>query len=400
MQDFAHKKIVLGICGGIAAYKSAYLVRALKQVGADVRVVMTTAAQAFITPLTLQALSGHDVRCDRFDTQAEAAMGHIELARWANYLLIAPATANCLAKFAHGIADDLLSTLYLVADVPVIICPAMNRQMWLHPATQANCSLLKERGAIIIGPASGEQACGEVGFGRLSEPETIITALRLHAVYQLLADQTVLITAGPTREMIDPVRYLTNHSSGKMGYALAEAAHMAGAHVILISGPTALTPPIGIDFYQVNSATAMLEAVMLHLQTGAIFIGAAAVADYGVASPELQKIKKQHSPKLTLTLTPNPDILAAVVASKKAAYVVGFAAETESVLSYAREKRLTKQVDMMIANQVSEHRGFNTDENEVTIITKQKEFVLPMMHKTRLAGQIIAMLTANLPSHK
>lgn len=396
MQDFMNKKIVLGICGGIAAYKSAYLVRELKRLGASVRVVMTQSAQEFITPMTLQALSGEDVRCELFDSQAERAMGHIELARWADYLLIAPATANCLAKMAYGLADDLLSTLYLVSETPVIVCPAMNRSMWAHPATQMNCSLLVERGVVIVGPEEGSQACGEHGAGRMSEFDNIITALRLYNVNQLLVGQRVLITAGPTHEAIDPVRYISNRSSGKMGYALAQAARMAGAQVTLISGPSALTPPAGIEFHRVNSASNMLNLVMEHLQPGMIFIGAAAVADYHVAAPALEKLKKHRNTTLMLALTANPDIVATVVASGKSSFVVGFAAETTDVIKHASEKLRAKQLDMIIANQVGYDLGFDHDDNQVTMLTKHKQIDLPLTHKTRLAGQIIAILAATL----
>ncbi len=396
MQDFVNKKIVLGVCGGIAAYKSAYLVRELTRLGADVRVVMTRAAQEFITPMTMQALSGNDVRCELFDSQAERAMGHIELARWAEYLLIAPASANCLAKLAHGLADDLLSTLYLVAEIPVLVCPAMNRSMWAHPATRANCELLARRGVVIIGPEEGSQACGELGFGRMSSAENIINALRLHGVHQLLQGRKVLITAGPTRESIDPVRYLSNCSSGKMGYALAQAARMAGADVILVSGPTALIPPAGVDVHHVDSAEEMLDAVMCHLQPGMIFIGTAAVADYRVQSPAEQKLKKQHHSTLTLTLTTNPDILATVATSGKASFVVGFAAETNDVLTYAEEKFRAKKVNMMVANRVGEGLGFDKDCNQVTVLTKNGKIELGLAHKTTLAGQLIAILAASL----
>ncbi len=396
MQDFANKNIVLGICGGIAAYKSAYLVRELTRLGACLRVVMTASAQQFITPMTLQALSGQDVRCDLFDSQAERAMGHIELARWADYLLIAPATANCLAKMAQGLADDLLSTLYLVAETPVIVCPAMNRSMWAHPATQANCKQLVARGVVIVGPEEGSQACGEQGFGRVSEADHIISALRLHDVNQLLVGQRVLITAGPTHEAIDPVRYISNRSSGKMGYALAQAALMAGAHVTLISGPSALTPPAGIVFRRVTSAHTMLNAVMEHLQSGMIFIGAAAVADYHVSAPALEKLKKNKNATLTLALTANPDILATVAASGTPSFVVGFAAETTDVIQQASEKLRAKKLDMIIANQVGDELGFDRDDNQVTILTKHRQIELPLTHKTRLAGQIIAILAATL----
>ncbi|KTD35085.1 bifunctional phosphopantothenoylcysteine decarboxylase/phosphopantothenate synthase [Legionella nautarum] len=396
MQDFINKKILLGICGGIAAYKSAYLVRELSRLGARVRVVMTESAQQFISPLTLQALGAEDIRSSLFDQQAERAMGHIELARWADYLVIAPATANCLAKMANGLADDLLTTLYLVAETPVIACPAMNRSMWAHPATQANCQLLTQRGVILFGPGEGSQACGEEGFGRMAEVYSIVNALRLYKVNQLLLGQRLIITAGPTRESIDPVRFISNNSSGKMGYALAEAAHLAGAKVILISGPTSLPPPIGVEFYQVDSAKAMHETVLQQLQPGSIFIGTAAVADYAVPEPAKDKIKKQANAELTLKLNRNPDILSEVVSSGKAAYVVGFAAETSQVLQQAKEKLVTKKLDMVIANQVGEGVGFEVDNNQVTILTKNEQTELPLTHKTRLAGQIIAILAASI----
>ncbi|WED43341.1 bifunctional phosphopantothenoylcysteine decarboxylase/phosphopantothenate--cysteine ligase CoaBC [Legionella cardiaca] len=396
MQDFANKKIVLGICGGVAAYKAAYLVRELTCLGADVRVVMTAAARQFISPLTLQAVSGHEVHVDLFDLQAERAMGHIELARWADYLVIVPASANFLAKMANGIADDLLSTVCLVAETPTIVCPAMNRSMWMHPATQKNCETLKERGIIFVGPEEGSQACGEEGFGRLSRPEAIINALRFHEVHQLLAEQRILITAGPTREAIDPVRYVSNLSSGKMGYALAEAASLAGAHVTLVSGPTCLTPPAGIEVHYVDSAKAMHESVMAHFQEGMIFIGTAAVADYTVESPAKEKIKKKTQNELTLKLTSNPDILASVAQSGKASFVIGFAAETTQVLQHAQSKLKAKKLDMIIANQVGHGLGFENDCNQVTILTKNEQWELPLTHKARLAGRIIAILAATI----
>lgn len=396
MQDFINKKILLGICGGIAAYKTAYLVRELTQLGARVRVVMTKSAQQFISPLTLQALGVEDIRFDLFDQQAERAMGHIELARWADYLVIAPATANCIAKMANGLADDLLTTLYLVAETPVIVCPAMNRSMWAHPATQANCELLAKRGVILFGPGEGSQACGEEGFGRMAEVHSIINALRLHEVNQLLAGQTVMITAGPTREPIDPIRFISNNSSGKMGYALAEAAHLAGAKVILVSGPTALSPPIGVRCYQVDSAKAMHDTVMQHLHKGMIFIGTAAVADYGVQAPSSEKIKKQTHSALTLKLALNVDILSDVATSGRCAYVVGFAAETSHVVKNAKDKLLAKKLDMIIANQVGHGLGFNTDTHQVTVLTKNEQVELHLTHKVRLAGQIIAILAASI----
>lgn len=392
MQDFINKKIVLGICGGIAAYKSALLVRELTRLGAIVRVVMTASAQAFITPMTLQALSGQEVRCELFDSQAERAMGHIELARWADYLLIAPASANVLAKMAHGLADDLLSTLYLVAETPVMVCPAMNHSMWEHPATQANCHVLASRGVMIVGPESGSQACGEEGFGRMSEVDNIITAMRLIEVKPLLQGRHVLITAGPTYEPIDPVRYIGNRSSGKMGYALAAAALMAGAKVTLVSGPSVLIPPPGVDFHRVDTAVAMFDTVMQQLQPNMIFIGAAAVADYHVQAPAVQKLKKGENNTLALNLSVNPDILATVAASGKAAFVVGFAAETIDVLAQAQAKLRAKKLDMIIANQVGAGLGFDADENQVTVLSNSTPIELTRTHKTRLAGQIIAII--------
>ncbi|MBA2710731.1 MAG: bifunctional phosphopantothenoylcysteine decarboxylase/phosphopantothenate--cysteine ligase CoaBC [Tatlockia sp.] len=396
MQDFSDKKIVLGISGGIAAYKSAYLVRELRRLGARVRVVMTESAQQYITPLTLQALGAEEVRTDIFDRQAEQAMGHIELARWGDYLLIAPATANCLAKMANGIADDLLSTLYLVAETAVVVCPAMNRAMWAHAATRENCELLLQRGVRFLGPAEGLQACGDEGLGRMVEVDAIISALRLQEVHQLLAGKKILITAGPTQEALDPVRFLSNRSSGKMGYALAEAAKMAGAEVILISGPTKLSVPAGIEFHQVDSAIEMYEAVMKHMQKDMIFIGSAAVADYSIEFQANEKIKKQDNQSLALNFKLNPDILATVASSGKAAFVVGFAAETSDLIKHAKAKLLAKNLDMIISNQVGKNIGFDSDNNQVSILTKESHIDLPLAHKTRLAGQIIAILAASI----
>lgn len=396
MQDFMNKKILLGLCGGIAAYKSAYLLRELTRLGASVRVVMTHSAQQFISPLTMQALSGNEVRVDLLDSQAERAMGHIELARWADCIVIAPASANCLAKMAQGIADDLLSTLYLVAEIPVFVCPAMNHSMWAHPATQANSELLRQRGVIFIGPEEGSQACGEQGFGRVSDAEQIISALRLHEAHQCLAGKQVLITAGPTREALDPVRYLSNHSSGKMGYALAEAALMAGAQVTLISGPCNLTASSGIRVVRVESAQSMYDAVMQQLEPGCIFIASAAVADYHVETPASHKMKKNTQTALTINLVRTKDIVSAVAESGIASYVVGFAAETTDVLHYATDKLQRKKLDMVIANQVGKGLGFECDANQAVVITKNKQIELSLTHKTRLAGQIIAILAATL----
>lgn len=396
MQDFANKKILLGVCGGIAAYKSAFLIRELTRLGADVRVVMTESAQQFITPLTLQALSRHEVRTSLFDSNAEAAMSHIELARWADYVVIAPATANCLAKLAQGFADDLLSTLYLVAEVPVVVCPAMNHSMWSHPAVQANCSVLRQRGVMLVGPEEGQQACGEEGYGRMAEPLAIIDALRLISVQTLLEKRTVLVTAGPTWEAIDPVRFIGNRSSGKMGYALALAAQIAGAEVTLISGPTSLAAPLGVKLCKVQSAQQMREQVMAHLQSGMIVISCAAVADYRVATVAEHKVKKQSQATWALELVQNPDIVSEVVKTGLPSYVVGFAAETTALLKHAHRKLQEKKLNMLIANLVGDGLGFEQEENEVTLITKTEQICLPKLHKTRLASRIIAILAENL----
>lgn len=395
MQDFSGKKIILGICGGVAAYKSTYLIRELTQLGAEVRVVMTESAQAFITPLSLQALGAIDIRTDLFDMQAEKAMGHIELARWADYLLIAPATANFIAKMAQGFADDLLSTLYLAADIPVVICPAMNRIMWQHAATKNNCRILAERGVRIVAPDSGGQACGEFGEGRLAEMATIINRLRLLELKQELAGRHVIITAGPTRESLDPVRFLSNHSSGLMGYALAEAAFAAGAEVHLVSGPVSLQAATGIIRYDVVSGREMHAQVLELLRPDSLFIACAAVADYAPVQVAEHKIKKQTD-HLWIELQPNPDILAEVGQNKKAALVVGFAAETENLLANARHKLLYKGADVIIANNVSDRQIFGAQENEVILLSKEGEISLALAHKWRLAAKIIAILAASL----
>lgn len=396
MQDFKNKRILLGICGGIAAYKIPQLVRELTQLGAEVQVVMTASAEAFVTPMTLQALSGRTVRTALFDEAAEQAMGHIELARWADYCVIAPATANTIAKLACGLADDLISTLALVLKIPLMICPAMNQSMWHHPATQANIKVLRDRGAVIVGPGDGIQACGDEGLGRMFEVQSILNALRLQNVNNLLLGQRVVITAGPTREAIDPVRYLSNNSSGKMGYALAEAARVAGAEVILITGPSALTPPEGVVLMRVKTAMDMHEAVMAALEPGCVFIGAAAVSDYAIDLPSETKIKKQVNNKLVLELKQNPDILADVAQSKKARFVMGFAAETNDLITHAREKLVKKQLDCIVANWVGEGLGFDVDQHEVTVLTQIKEQTLSKKHKVRLAGELVAILAASL----
>ena len=396
MPNFNARKILLGVCGGIAAYKTPFLIREFKQLGAEVRIILTKAAAQFVSTITLQAISSHDVRSSLFDQNAEAAMSHIELARWGDYLLIAPITANCMAKMAMGMADDLITTVYLANEKPVFLCPAMNRAMWEHPATQANYQILSERGAIFIGPEYGWQACGVYGPGRLSEFTAIINTLLLSKIHKLLAGQKVLITAGPTQEAIDPVRFIGNKSSGKMGYALATAAVIAGAEVTLISGPTALTPPPLAKTFYVQSALELQAAVHEHLQKDMIFIGAAAVADYRLANPNATKIKKENTGNLVLTLTENPDIIATVVTSNKAKFVVGFAAETNDLAENAIYKLRKKNLNMIIANQVGENKGFDADYNTVTVFTPTTQIDLPLSHKTLLAGELIAIIATNI----
>lgn len=399
-KDFAQKKILLGITGGIAAYKSAYLVRALRQLGAEVRVVMTESAMQFVSPLTFQALSGSSVRSSLLDAAAEDAMSHIELARWADYLVIAPASANCLAQLAHGLANDLLTTLYLVChSIPIIVCPAMNKNMWAHPATQTNIKILQEHGVILAGPVEGEQACGDVGLGRMLEPEWIIATLRVaeqRALLGALKGYRFVITAGPTWEMIDPVRMLSNRSSGKMGYALAWAASFAGAEVLLISGPTSIAPPPGVALIQTQSAAMMHEAVARHVLQGDVFIGCAAVGDFKISHMASQKIKKTQQASIQLDLTLNPDILATVSASNTCRYVVGFSAETAQVEAHAREKMQKKNLDMIIANAVSENQGFDQEDNAVLIITAHQVKKIASMHKMRLAGLIMQEIAMKL----
>lgn len=396
MRDFQGKNILVGICGGIAACKSVLLVRELVKLGASVRVVLTPSAREFVTPLSLQALSGNPVHESLLDTEAERAMGHIALARWADAIVIAPATAHTMAKLAHGLADDLLTTLCLVAEVPLLLAPGMNHSMWQHPATRANRTLLKARGVRFVGPDSGALACGEEGDGRMSEVEDILDALRLLSLGPVLKGQHVLITAGPTREAIDPVRFVSNHSSGRMGYALARAAHAAGARVTLISGPCSLRAPQGVDTVGVESAQQMLDAVMRHLCPGSLFIGCAAVADFRPQSVHAQKMPKSAEDHLSLEMETTPDIIARVAADKRAACVVGFAAQTHEVLPYARKKRVAKGLDVIIANQVGEGMGFGATDNAVTVIDSACETSLPLTHKTRLAGEIIAILATRL----
>jgi phosphopantothenoylcysteine decarboxylase/phosphopantothenate--cysteine ligase len=399
MGHLSQRHILVAISGGIAAYKGAELVRLLKKQGALVRVVLSRGATEFITPLTMQALSGEPTHTELLDEAAEAGMGHIELARWADLMIIAPATADVIARLAQGRADDLLTTVALATPAPVAVAPAMNQQMWAHAATQENIQLLASRGIQIVGPAAGEQACGDVGPGRLLEPEAIVTALTQRFDNRRLEARRVVITAGPTMEAIDPVRYLSNHSSGKMGYALASACAEAGAHVELISGPVHLDPPDRVRVYLVSSAAEMC-ARALELADGAdLFIGAAAVADYRPESTATEKIKKQSGDTLVIKLVENPDIIASVTQlANRPTLVAGFAAETNSVTHHAREKRLRKGLDMIIANDVADPQTtFGSEQNAVHLITEAGERSLPLASKRVIAEQIISALAAQLP---
>jgi phosphopantothenoylcysteine decarboxylase/phosphopantothenate--cysteine ligase len=397
MTKSVNKKILLGMSGGIAAYNCAELVRRLKDQGCEVKVVMTDSAKHFITPLTMQAVSGEIVSDSLLDPAAEAAMGHIEFAKWADLILVAPATSNILAKMAMGIADDLLTTLLLATPAKVAVAPAMNQQMYAHPATQANIATLRERGVAIWGPGKGEQACGDVGAGRMLEPHELVTLCTQPEVEPLLAGKTITITAGPTREALDPVRYISNHSSGKMGYALAEAALALGAKVNLISGPVTIKAPANALLTNIESAEQLLTASMqLAVQSDA-FIGCAAVADYRAAAIHEQKMKKQGD-ELTLTLVKNPDVIANVAAlSKNRPYTVGFAAETQDVASYAKGKLKNKNLDMICANDVSkEGLGFNSDHNALTLFWHNEQLDLAMGSKKDLAMSVMTELAKRL----
>lgn len=394
----AGKKILLGISGGIAAYKSADLVRRLKDRGAEVRVILTPAAAEFITPLTLQALSGHPVGQSLLDPAAEAAMGHIELAKWADLILVAPASADVIARIAHGLANDLLTTCILASNAPLAIAPAMNQQMYKNIATQANLATLISRNIHIFGPNAGEQACGDVGPGRMLEPlqlvDAVIDVLATPA-QQPLQGVKVTITAGPTREAIDPVRYISNHSSGKMGYALAAAAAALGAEVTLISGPVQLATPTGVTRIDVTTAEQMYVSSLRQAQQSDIFIGCAAVADFRVAELASQKIKKTaDNDGLTLQLVKNPDIIASVAALTTARpFTVGFAAETEKVADHARQKLQKKNLDLICANDVSDPSlGFNSEQNAITVYSKTAEFPLGQRSKTELAQALISLI--------
>ena len=397
MSSLTNKRILLGVTGGIAAYKSADLVRRLQDAGADVRVVMTAAAQEFITPLTMQALSGNPVHTTLLDPEAEAGMGHIQLARWADLVLIAPASADFIARLVQGQGNDLLTTVCLATSAPIAVAPAMNQGMWRNASTQANVEILIERKIAIFGPAAGEQACGDVGPGRMLEPLALVDAAAGLFASGILAGKKVVITAGPTREAIDPVRYISNHSSGKMGYAIAQAAVDAGAHVVLISGPTQLAPPERVKLIDVTTAAEMLAASLQDASSCDVFIAAAAVADYRPAEIAAQKIKKTADETITLKLVKNPDIVASIAALASKPYTVGFAAESENVLEYAQQKLFRKNLDLIIANDISAAGiGFNADDNAVTVIDNKQRIEISQRSKQQLARDIVAIIAHNL----
>jgi phosphopantothenoylcysteine decarboxylase / phosphopantothenate---cysteine ligase len=388
--SLSQRRILLGVSGGIAAYKACELVRRLRDLGAQVRVVMTENATRFVTPTTFQALSGEAVRVSLWDESAEAAMGHIELARWAERVLIAPASADLMARLAHGFANDLLSTLCLATASPVYVAPAMNQQMWANAATQANLATLRARGVHILGPAAGDQACGEVGSGRMLEPHQLREAMVASFADRVLAGLKVVVSAGPTYEDIDPVRFIGNRSSGKMGFAVADAAARAGAQVTLVAGPVSLATPHGVaQRIDVRSAAQMHAAVTEAAAGADIYIGAAAVGDYRPNAVAEHKLKKQNGVDLTLQLAENPDILASLSARPDHPFLVGFAAETRSVESYARDKLQRKGLDMIAANQVGEGLGFETADNAITLYWTDGSAELPRADKAALARQLI-----------
>jgi phosphopantothenoylcysteine decarboxylase/phosphopantothenate--cysteine ligase len=390
-------RVLLGVTGGIAAYKSPDLVRRLIERGADVQVVMTSAAQRFVSAMTFQAVSGHPTRSDLWDSAAEAAMGHIELARWAQIVLIAPASADFIARLAAGRADDLLCTLCIATEAPIMLAPAMNRVMWANKATQANIATLVSRGIKILGPDSGNQACGEVGAGRMLEPTKMAeTVLEPPTNAGLLAGLNVLITAGPTRERLDPVRYLTNRSSGKMGFAVAEAAREAGAHVTVVTGPVQLQTPVGVTRINVESAREMYAAVHRQVGDADIFIAAAAVADFQPITVAKQKIKKQGG-SVKLELEPAPDIIKSVADMAKRPFVVGFAAETNDVEDNARIKLKRKKLDMIAANQVGDGMAFDCEDNALTVIWPGGKMEVARGPKIDVARELIGLIANRMP---
>jgi phosphopantothenoylcysteine decarboxylase/phosphopantothenate--cysteine ligase len=399
MQRLFQKRIIVGIGGGIAAYKSAELVRRLRDLGADVHVVMTRGAREFITPLTLQALSGNPVHVDLLDPNAEAAMGHIELARWADLVLVAPCTADLMSRLVQGAANDLLTTLVLATDATIALAPAMNQAMWADQATQANAALLSQRGFKLLGPGSGVQACGDIGLGRMLEPELLAQNAADLFSHQALSGKHVLITAGPTREDIDPVRYITNHSSGKMGFSLAEAAVEAGARVTLVCGPVHLPTPDRVERIDVNSARDMLAACETAMPCD-ILIAAAAVADYRPESSAEHKLKKDpdSADGMSLQLIRNPDILATLAKRNDRPFSVGFAAETQNLLEYAICKLRDKNLDLIVANDVANSAiGFNSDDNAITVIDRQQQQTsFAQTSKSKIARQLISFIASHM----
>jgi len=391
-EPLLNKKIVLGVTGSIAAYKSADLVRRLQDAGAEVRVVMTQAACEFITPLTMQTLSGSPVAIDLLDTVQELTMGHITLARWADWVLIAPASANTIANLAYGQTDDLLSALCLATESPIAIAPAMNNKMWQNEATQNNLKQLSTRGMYIIGPDSGDQACGEQGEGRLLEPNDIVTELSHLVVPASLQGKHVVITAGPTFEPIDPVRFIGNRSSGKMGFAIAAAAAEAGAKVTLISGPVALMTPPSVERIDVETAEQMYDAAISHTSDSDIFIACAAVSDYRPESYQDSKLKKSQSSQLQLKLIINKDIVAAIASQENKPFVVGFAAETDNVEQYAMDKLIAKKLDMIAANKVGDGLGFGMDDNALALFWPAGSKVLAKAQKSHLARDLMTII--------
>ena len=398
-----NKKVLIGITGGIAAYKTIELIRLLKTAGAEVRVAMTPAAEAFVTPLTLQAISGNAVSTSLLDPQAELAMGHIELAKWADLVVIAPATADFIARLRIGMGNDLLSTICLATASPILLAPAMNQQMYKRSIVQENLQSLIEQGVSIIGPNAGFQACGDIGKGRMSEPSEIFQAIEAHFTQsQDLADLSVVITAGPTREAIDPVRYISNHSSGKMGFAIAEAFAKRGAKVTLIAGPVNLATPQNVSRIDVISAQQMAEQAVNLAQKNAIFIGCAAVADYRVEQIAEQKIKKTgDNDELTLKLVKNPDIIATVAhLTQNRPFVVGFAAETQNVADYAKDKLQRKNLDLICANDVSGGQVFGQDQNSLHLFWQNGEKILPLAEKGKLAEGLVAEIVTRYKDKK
>jgi phosphopantothenoylcysteine decarboxylase/phosphopantothenate--cysteine ligase len=400
MGSLTNKRVLLGVTGGIAAYKSADLTRRLRDAGAEVRVVMTQSANEFITPLTMQAVSGHPVYSHLLDTEAEAGMGHIDLARWADVVLIAPASANFIARLTQGRAEDLLSAICLATQAPVAVAPAMNQQMWANPATQANLVALRRRGVHVFGPGEGSQACGEVGLGRMSEPLELVALAAALFDSGVLDGLSVVVTAGPTWEAIDPVRGITNKSSGKMGYAVAMAAMEAGARVVLVSGPTTLPDPERVTTVRVTSAQEMYDAVHSHIANADIFIGVAAVADYRPVEIKPGKIKKSAE-RITVELVRNADILESVAKLEPRPFVVGFAAETDNVIENAREKLTRKNLDLVAANRVGQAgSGFEADHNQITLVERDGTTELPAGTKQQLARALVQHIAAKLDTSR